>query len=96
MRMPRFDNTWTFGNTITIAAMAAGLIGLWNEINSEVLRQAATIEQALATLDRLQTEAAQREARVRALELGASRTDEKLINIIAALDRIEKRLEGQN
>lgn len=92
MTMPRFDNTWTFGNTITIVAMFLGLIGLWNEINTEVARQASMLQQKSEVIEELKMGAAAREARIRALELGAGRTEEKLLSILAYLDRIEKSL----
>lgn len=57
---------------------------------SALSQRMTAIEQDTAALAVIESE---REARIRALELGASRTDERLITIQTALSRIERLLE---
>lgn len=57
---------------------------------SALSQRMTTVEADTAALAAIESE---RDARIRALELGASRTDERLITIQTALNRIERLLE---
>ncbi len=86
MTVPKFENTWTIGNILTLAAMVFG--GFYA---LAILRaDAASLR---SNVDELKINLMQQEARVRSLEMGAGRTEEKLINILAGLSRIEQSLD---
>jgi uncharacterized pyridoxal phosphate-containing UPF0001 family protein len=86
MTVPKFENTWTIGNILTLAAMIVGGI-----MALAVLRaDAASLR---SNFDEMKTDLMQQEARVRSLEMGAGRTEEKLINILAGISRVERQLD---
>lgn len=96
--LPKFDNTWTIGNVLTLLILGFGGVGVYSQINeqiaiqAEVLRQTqAQVVEMRAEMDRFESAA---EVRIRALELGAGRVEEKLIAIGASLNRIEATLNG--
>ena len=91
--MPRFDNTWTMGNSVTLLAMIIGGAMVWGQMRSEMAFQAQTMIRLEGLIVAESSTTDTYETRIRSLELNAGRTDEKLLNILAALDRIEKRLE---
>jgi hypothetical protein len=78
---------------ITLAGFAltigAGVMVYGAERAENALRH----DQANKAITALIAQKAETEARIRALELGAGRTEEKLINILAMLDRISRQLE---
>lgn len=89
MSGPERMNTISTGNLITIAvviATAAASFATTQTNLTSLEKQIVEIEQA----------AISREARIRALELGAGRVDEKLINILSVLARIETQINQQN
>ncbi|MES2845651.1 MAG: hypothetical protein V4747_11530 [Pseudomonadota bacterium] len=86
MTVPKFENTWTIGNILTLAAMVFG--GFYA---LAILRaDAASLR---SNVDDLKLNMIQQEARVRSLEMGAGRTEEKLINILAGISRVERQLD---
>jgi hypothetical protein len=83
----QFDNKVSTGHLLTAGAMiVAGVMGYADlrASNSNVAEKLAAAKIDIAS----------QEARLRALELGATRTDEKLSNILAVLARIERQLEA--
>lgn len=97
--LPKFDYTWTIGNLLTLAILGFGGVGVYSQINqqinvqAEILRQTQEqVRQLKVELDRAETS---NETRIRALELGAGRVEEKLISIGASLNRIEAKLYSE-
>ncbi len=89
MAPPRLDWTISLGNVITIMGGVVAIVMAYAALDGAV----AGLQERFAHYER---GAQDREARIRALELGASRTDERLVNIMAALERIERRLSGED
>lgn len=84
----QFDNKISTGHLLTAAAMAITGVLAYADLRSgqEFLR---------GEMQSVKSDAAAREARIRALELGAGRTDEKLSSILSVLSRIERRLDRE-
>lgn len=89
VNVPRFENTWTFGNTLTLIAMVLGGLMVYVDIASTMRVQERSMEQYSSMVMELRASLAQTEARTRALELNGGRVDEKLLAISASLQRIE-------
>jgi septal ring factor EnvC (AmiA/AmiB activator) len=92
MRMPRFDNTWTIGNALTLLALFLGGMGVYTKINNQLTQQAELIRQYGDDIQELRLEDTETENRVRQLELSQGRIDEKLISIAATLQEIKAAL----
>lgn len=90
--LPKFEYTWTFGNTLTLVAMCLGGLGVYADINASIRVQEQAIQQYREAIMGLRQDLTNNDARTRALELGASRIDEKLLAINASLQRIEDAL----
>lgn len=90
--LPRFDYTWTFGNTMTLIGMFLGGALVYAEIKTSIRVQETAIMQTRERISELAIMVGQEQARVRALELNSGRIDEKLLSINAALERIEAAL----
>ncbi len=93
--LPRFEYTWTFGNTLTLVAMLLGGVGVYTNITASIRVQEHALSQYRDSLDDLRSLVIQTEGRTRALELNNSRIDEKLVAINASLQRIEAVLSGE-
>lgn len=92
--LPKFEYTWTFGNTLTLVAMFLGGVGVYSNITASIRVQEQSLSQYRENLSEVRTLVTQTEARTRALELNNSRIDEKLLAINASLQRIEAVLNG--
>lgn len=84
----QFDNKISTGHILTAAAMAITGVMAYADLRSDQAHLRLEVAAVKA-------EAVAREARIRTLELGAGRTEEKLTNILSALGRIERRLDQQ-
>jgi hypothetical protein len=98
MSPPVFENRISLTTLVAAANLALLLVGggaAYATIRAEL--RIAHEADARLTLDiaALRNEAATRELRIRSLELGAGRTEEKLTSILAALTRIERQLEDR-
>jgi hypothetical protein len=84
----QFDNKISTGHLLTASAMMIAGVMAYADVRSsqEFLR---------GEMVSVKADAAARESRIRALELGAGRTDEKLTNILSVLGRIERRLDNE-
>lgn len=92
---PRFENTWTFGNTLTIVAMALGGISVYADTAAQIRVLTQSLTQYREDVVELRSVVAQNDARIRALELGVSRIEEKLLSINVTLQRVENALSSQ-
>lgn len=92
-QLPRFENTWTFGNTLTLLLMIIGGAGIYSDINASIRVQEQAVIQYREDLAEIRASASDNDGRIRALELGAGRIEEKLLSIDAALSRIEVALK---
>lgn len=92
MSPPKIDPTVSLGNLLTIALLVFGGGTAWATMRAETQATANLIAIQAGRIDQIERSAADRELRIRSLELGAGRMDEKLLNILAALNRIEDRL----
>lgn len=90
----RFERTVSLGNLVTILLLVFGGGAAWQTMKSDVAATRLLIASADSRISAFERGAQEREMRIRSLELGASRYDEKLLNILASLDRIEQRLGG--
>lgn len=93
--LPRFENTWTFGNTLTLVAMAIGGFMVYSDMASQVRVLNQIVVEYRGNVTELRTAVAQNDARIRALELGVSRIEEKLVSINAAIQRVETALNQE-
>lgn len=90
--LPKFEYSWTFGNTLTLAAMIIGGIGVYADISASIRVQQQALGQYREYIEQLRTTTTSNDARIRSLELGAGRIEERLVSINAALLRIEASL----
>jgi hypothetical protein len=86
MIMPSITPNISLGNLINIAVMIVTVSLAWANISNRAQANAISV---IKTDDRVSGV----ELRVRTLENNQSRTDERLINIIEMLKRIDGRLE---
>lgn len=91
---PRFENTWTFGNTLTIIAMALGGLSVYVDTAAQIRVLNQSLTQYREDVGELRSTVAQNDARIRALELGVSRIEEKLVSINATMQRVESALSS--
>ena len=89
---PRFENTWTFGNTLTIVSMVIGGFMVYSDVASQVRVLNQIVLEYRSDVVDLRNTVNQNEARIRALELGVSRIEEKLVAINITLQNINQTL----
>jgi hypothetical protein len=93
---PTYENRFNLTTLVAAANLALLLVGggsAYATVRAELKAAHETDLRVMSEIATIRAEAANREARVRALELGAGRTEEKLNNIIEGLARIERQLE---
>lgn len=78
---------------ISLAIIVLGGLGTYVKIESQLQVQAEISLQLGRETERMKTDSAQREIRLRSLELMQGRIDEKLINITATLQEIKAVLQ---
>lgn len=78
---PRFDNVFNWTHLITIVSMIAGGMLLLTEMRSEV-------DQMRVMILELRDQGQDREVRIRALELGFGRIEERLVAIQSNLQQL--------
>ena len=100
-----FLNQWTIGNVITIVGMAIMASGIYAQLHSTIAVQQQMIVKLETTIkekdardqqlmSEMRSSVLEKESRVRALELGFGRIDEKMIGLSAQLTRIENYVKG--
>lgn len=98
MTTPKIERTISIGTILTLLVLVFGGGNAWMRVQAKqegLAHQIAALSERITGMDtEFQRGAQDRELRIRALELGAGRVDEKLLNILAGIDRIEERLEG--
>jgi uncharacterized protein (DUF3084 family) len=90
----RFENSLSIGNLITLGALAVGGVYALSEMRADLRTQRENTKRVETQIETVLTDAAAREARIRALELGAGRTEEKLTNILQILSRMERQMDN--
>lgn len=89
MVAPRFDNVLSMGNIIQIIAFIVAFAVAWG-----------TTYQRLETVETTQKSIIQngldREARIRAMEIGASRSDERIENLLRSMDELKREQRETN
>lgn len=93
MNIPKFDNTWTFGNTLTLIVIVLGGVAAYTELHATMRAQGQALSQYRETVIETRSSVMNNDSRIRALELGAGRIEERLVSINAALARIEASLK---
>jgi len=83
------DTTFSVANALTIAGGFIAFVWQWSRTQSALER----VEEQMEDLTR---GARDRESRIRALEIGATRTDEKLLTILALLQEIRGEMRRPN
>lgn len=78
---PRFENMWTIGNVITIVGMVAGGIVAFVQVRSDV-------QQLREMVIEMKADNEAEEVRLRALELGFGRVEERLVSIQTTLQQL--------
>lgn len=94
-KIPVFLNQWTIGNLLTMVAMAVSVFLAYGDIRTRINVQDTVIAQQQQLLAQKSSTLVELEARTRALELGFSRVDEKLLGLTQQLSRIETLLTKQ-
>jgi hypothetical protein len=96
MNAPVYENRFNLTTIVAAVNLALLLVGggaIYATIKADLrVAQDAAIRQNGEISD-IRVSVASNEARIRALELGAGRTEEKLNNILEGLTRIERQLE---
>jgi|GEM_PF-3002603 len=81
---------------LSAASLVVLIIGggiLWGTSQAQIEEQGRIISRLEILINTQQASGQAREARIVALELGAGRTDERLLSILSILGRIERQLE---
>jgi hypothetical protein len=98
MSPPTFENRFSLTTIVAALNLALALIGggaAYATIRAELRVAHATDARIFSEIAAIRGEAVAQEGRIRLLELGAGRNEEKLTNILASLARIERQLEAQ-
>jgi hypothetical protein len=96
MNAPTYENRFNLTTVVAAANLALLLVGggsAYATVRAELRSSHAADLRLTSEITAVREEAAEREVRIRALELGAGRTDEKLNSIIEGLARIERQLD---
>jgi hypothetical protein len=88
MTLPRFDNVLNMGNLIQMALIVGAVLLAWSDARKDIDALQDAQKAAAVTL-------AQKEARVRALEISDASKSADLRNILTILTRIERQLEAR-
>jgi hypothetical protein len=91
-----FENRISLTTIVAALNLALALIGggaAYATIRAELRVAHATDARIISEIAAIRSEGVIQETRIRSLELGAGRTEEKLTNILASLVRIERQLE---
>jgi len=86
--LPRFDNVLNMGNLIQMALIVGAVLLAWSDARKDIDALQDAQKAAAVTL-------AQKEARVRALEISDASKSADLRNILTILTRIERQLEAR-
>lgn len=81
--IPKFENMLSWGNVITIGLLLVGGITAFSNMKTESAYMKAALDSMIA-------DQRDYEVRLRALELGSGRVEEKLNAITLTLQRIDK------
>jgi len=96
MNAPTYENRFNVTTLVAAANLALVLVGggvAYQSLRGEIQAGQVADERVMSDIVNLRNDSVSHESRIRALELGAGRTDEKLTNIHAVLSRIERQLE---
>lgn len=86
MTRPEYSPAISLGNMLQIAALLVSVGASWAVMSSSLDNQTLLIEQA-------RIERRDFDSRIRVLEAQAARADERFVNILTLLARIDARLE---
>lgn len=82
MGAPRFENVLSIGNIIQIIVILVAMVVAWSDARNEIgnikAAQVSSIEHR-----------AQMDARIRAMEMGAARSDERIENLLRSMDELK-------
>jgi hypothetical protein len=98
MSPPTYENRISLTTIVAALNLALALIGggaAYATIRAELQVAHATDARIVAEIAAIRSDATAQEGRIRSLELGAGRTEEKFSSILASLARIERQLEGR-
>lgn len=96
MSPPTTESRISLTTILAALNLALALIGggvAYATIQSELRVALASDVRTIAEITVIRTDGVAHKGRIRSLELGAGRTEEKLTNILASLARIERQLE---
>lgn len=78
---PRFENMWTIGNIVTIVGMVIGGIVAFVQVRADV-------QQLREMVVEMKSDNDSEEIRLRALELGFGRVEERLVSMQSLLQQL--------
>lgn len=85
---PRFENMWTIGNIITIISMVVAGLTAFIQVRADV-------QQLREIVMELKADNAAEEVRLRSVELGFGRVEERLVSMQTLLQQLVNRQENQ-
>lgn len=91
-KIPVFLNQWTIGNVIQIVAFSVGLFLAYGNVMTQIALLQNISSRQQEEIVELRRQKIESESRVRALELGYGRIDEKMLAFQNQLTRIENLL----
>jgi hypothetical protein len=95
MNIPDSPQLRTLLSAASLVAIIVGGGVLWGTSQAQSAEQGRIIARLEVLISAQQASGQAREARIVALELGAGRTDERLLSILSILGRIERQLDVQ-
>ena len=87
--MPRFENVWSVGNVIQIGVFVVAFAVAWGSAHKR-------LEQLEATQAEMRQGSADLESRLRAMEISASRSDERIGNLLRSMDELKQQQRETN
>ena len=88
--VPRFENTWSVGNVLTLIAMCLGGMGVYADTSAQIRVLTTMVSEYRADVAEMREMRVKDDTRIRALELSMSRIEEKLVSMAATMQRVEQ------
>ena len=87
--MPRFENVWSVGNVIQIGVFFVAFAVAWGSAHKR-------LEQLETAQADMRQGSADWEGRLRAMEISASRSDERIGNLLRSMDELKQQQRETN
>ena len=88
--MPRFENSWSVGNVLTLIGMAVGGMAVYADTSAQIRVLTQMVTEYRADVAEMREMRVKDDTRIRTLELSMSRIEEKLVSMAATMTRVEE------